>query len=836
MFRGRDIKFKYIGMIPSSLELNKLIDVGIKTFRKDTSDKLLSSDIINVKFKQKVDSGKSVIKRLKTKIERADIKPDYKEKLEQFIKQIESEIDEHKWNEISQKELRIKLYSEGFEWNGTKYVVYKRSSAKSRIGQCLFIKEKLHKTMKKWSRMGLKFDVDNKLGLDFPSLLAYESLVGSSIEGLIKIEPNNILIVDDVISSFSQQSNVVRTDKNGFLNSFSEKSEIRNSLFDGESLLESFYFSEGKSMMLLRNHMFKSAAFNCNIQEFLKEHCPIDIDYEDWKLYNMFNEKINAKDVHLIITPSSLKALKFSKLFKSDKAMWDYWKKVVYDDECYFGVCKSEKKSKRGFSKDGSILQQTSYQMLNSLPLAKKDVNRLTEYEIDYINKLKNDDQFFIEHILETQNEMNCNEMFAYLYDRNRNIVNTKLFRDFRKKVISGHVTHVKNGKIRLKGDYCVMLGNPMEFLYHSVGKLNSINPESISIKDNEIHTKLFGDVELTGFRNPHTSPNNVLVVKNRHNKDINRFFNLTDNIVCVNAIRFPLQDILSGSDYDSDTVLLLEDDHLLKISKGIFGKYNVCINNVSSSKKTYRINNEDMAIIDNELSNSQKYIGRTVNTGQLCMSRYWDLLNSGKSENEISELMKKIDVVTVLSGICIDLAKKMFDIDINKEIEHITRTEHLIKNKPLFWRYVSQSRDIKTSKYNCPMDFLYESMSNLDYADKKENIQFEDLLIKRQLKESNRRQEKKIFSYVENMVSKINNTYASNLSEEEKERKIEDTIKYCKFYIEKIKISEDTMYSILMKMTKNQKDKIASRLLNVLFSTQKSQFLSAFSEKTTHF
>ena len=229
------------------------------------------------------------------------------------------------------------------------------------------------------------------------------------------------------------------------------------------------------------------------------------------------------------------------------------------------------------------------------------------------------------------------------------------------------------------------MLGNPIEYLYHAVGKLDISNPESMSIKFNEVHTKMFDEKELSGFRNPHTSPNNVLLVKNVKHYLIDSYFNLTDNIVCVNAIRFPLQDILSGCDYDSDTVLLVDDKHLLNITYKIFGKYNVCINKVTSSKRKYRVCNEDMSTIDNELSNSQKYIGRTVNTGQLCMSRYWDLLNKGKPKSEISDLVKKIDVVTVLSGICIDLAKKMFDIDINKEIEHISQIKQLRKEKPLF-------------------------------------------------------------------------------------------------------------------------------------------------------
>lgn len=48
------------------------------------------------------------------------------------------------------------------------------------------------------------------------------------------------------------------------------------------------------------------------------------------------------------------------------------------------------------------------------------------------------------------------------------------------------------------------------------------------------------------------------------------------------------------------------------------------------------------MAAIDNELSNSQKYIGRTVNTGQLCMSRYWDMYHQNFGTEQLENLFKK--------------------------------------------------------------------------------------------------------------------------------------------------------------------------------------------------
>lgn len=837
MIHNRELKFKYVGMIPSSLELEKLTSIGLVAHESKPSEKFISDDIINVKFKQKVKSAKELINKIKKKIERLnENQSEYKQKLIEFVKVLKQEKNLDKWREISNESLRHILYVDGFtltntnektkKVTSTKYVVYKRSSAKSRIGQCLFIKEELYNEMIHWSQLGLSLTDKN---IDVPSLLAYQSLVGSSLESVIHIKPENILIVKDIESKFKRVCNVIRKGENDLLDSFEEDALISNSLFDGQSLLDASYFPEGKGMLLLRNHMFKSAAFNCNIQKYLMDNCPDNIEYDKWEIPDMFGDPILAKNVHLIITPSSLKALKFSRIVGGDAKMFRYWKEFVKDNTegfSTFGVVKSEKQSKHV---DGSIvMQQSSYQMLNSLPMTKDDIHELSIYERDYTYKLKNDDVFFIQHIQKSVNSVNSNTMFIDLYNHNKNITRTKIFRDFRKAEINRHLTHVKHGKIRMRGDYCTMLGNPLEFLSHAIGRFN-VNNEP-TLKANEIHTPLFDyDVELVGFRNPHTSPSNVLLAKNVYVNEIKRYFNLTDNIVCVNAVNFPLQDILSGSDYDSDTLVLFDTPRILELAKKCFGKYRVCINSVDSDKRPYNLTKSDIAVIDNQLSLSQKNIGRVVNLGQFCMSRYWDLLNNGSSEQDLSDLLKKIDIMTVLSGICIDLAKKFYDIDIDEEVDNVANTKELKVDKPLFWKYVSQNKNINTAKMDCPMDYLYEELSEVKYADHRENLYLSDLLVKQDIKSSDRKQEKKIIEYVEQMCNKINNVYATVRDDEERDRKLNDIIKYYDFYVGKLKVKPETMYGLLVKISKNKTTKVSTKLMTILHKTQRETFLGSF-------
>lgn len=837
MNRGKYIKNNYVGMMPHSLELIKLNKVGLKSFTsKKHPNKVISNDIINVKFNQKVRSADQLIKENNKKLAEEN---DDKKKLElkRYIEQLENVRGE--WKEVKVDNLRKELYQNGFtittitedgEVITDKYVVYKRSSAKSRTGQCLFIKEHLHDEMINWSRMYLQLQEDMKI--DYASLLAYESLVGSSIEDTIKINPNNILIVDDVESNFTQLANVVRKGDDGYLDSFTEEVEITNSIFDGESLLDAKYFEDGQSMKLLRNHMFKSAAFNTNIQEFIKDNCPDNVNYDEWLISDMFGNPILAKDIELIITPSSLKALKFSHVIGAERDMWTYWKSIIADEGSVFGVCKHEKASKLGYDFDNNILQQTSYQMLNSMPLQKDDLKQLTTFERDYIEKLKNDDDFFIEHIEKSANVVNSNEMFADLYKRNKDIVHTKVFRDFRKQQIKDHVNHVKKGKVRLVGDYCVMLGNGVEFLYHAIGKFDVNNPE-LTLKDNEVYTTLFDfGKELTGFRNPHTSPSNVLIAKNTYSKQIEKYFNLSVNVVVVNAVNFAIQDILSGCDYDSDNMMLSDNQDLLQVAKECYGKYLVCINEVESQKKQYRLNKQDMFVIDNQLSSSQKNIGEVVNLGQLCMSRYWDLINTGRKEET---LLKKIDVMTVLSGIAIDMAKKFYELDIKKEINNVNKILELKKDKkPKFWVNVSQNKKIKNKviNYECPMDYLNGIMSNLDKADYKNNIELERLLIKQDARKANRKQKTKIADLIDEMKNQIEKVETKcSEDDDEKYNKLEDIINVCLGNVGKLKVKPDTMYDVLCRV-EGDYSQFATRLMNALYQTQPKIFINAFKEK----
>ncbi|UYZ01189.1 hypothetical protein OJ967_12225 [Peribacillus frigoritolerans] len=886
MFKGKVIKLEnHTGMLPYSIELRKLEQEGVK-FKKDGNGKRITDKIINVKFSMSVKSAKKDITSLRESLEfqcqqlvKLDALYDKCAKKKKVrlgklifekrndiaiilnrIEMMEDGLAEGNPSMLKMKceQLREYLYDKGFVLNGTQYLPYKRSSAKSRKGEMLFIIKSLHKKMTKWSRMGLDFSKNGKV--DYASILAYESLVMSSIiqddTGMLKIDSKNMLIVSDIDHTFGKEVNVVRKrEKNGYLEVVTGVADVTSSIFDGESLLDSRYFESTpkNKMKLLRNHFFKSCAFSCNIENFMKDNCPTNIPFDEWEINDMFGNTIKAKDVHFIFCPSSLKCLKYADVVSNKEKeidrqsdMYDHWKSFIKSE--LFGTCKVDKGSKLGEDENGDILQQTTYQFLNSLPLSDKQLDKLLIYEYERIDRLKNDYRYFLDYLEENADDTNANEMFVELYKRNPEFIHTEVFRTYKAKAINAYVERLKRGKVKIpNADYSTICCNPIELLKHSIGQFNIDNEEhvkNIALKENEIYCPMFEDgKELVSWRNPHTSQSNVLISVNRVNEEIGKYMNLSNNIVIINAVGHPIQPILSGSDQDGDTMAICDNETLLEAARECYGKYKVSINDVPSSKNTYEATYRNASIIDNNLSKSTDWIGQVVNENQHVLSLYWHRKATGANKKELDHLIEQIDKFTILSEICIDLAKKATDIDVDAEVSHIKSLVRYEKDKnrnvqfPQFFKMIKganqkkgqkSKKKLNTEFHHTTMDRLFVKLNELKYANKLENTPFEDFLIKYKKNDANREQVQKIEEITNKKLNAISEIMQGGFDKEERNLKLENNTIYYKKAIRNLEVSEETMYVLLQKVAV-QGNGLGVTLLNVLFNHNKETFLNAF-------
>ena len=297
-----------------------------------------------------------------------------------------------------------------------------------------------------------------------------------------------------------------------------------------------------------------------------------------------------------------------------------------------------------------------------------------------------------------------------------------------------------------------------------------------------------------------------------------------------MNTIGFALQQTLSGSDYDSDTVLLVDNPKLLELAKVCNSNFMICVNALDAETTQYNLNNHDKFVIDDKLSISQRLIGEVTNIAQHLMSKYWNMLSKGKEDKDI---LKKINVLTVLQGVSIDLAKKLYDVDFEGELQNNSITD----DKPLFFKYISRNKNIKNkiTKYSCPMDFLQEVIT-VQNANQKEDVCIMDLLIKQSLKNANRKQQTKIFELTNEMCSILNGLYAIRAGTDdhtkEIDRQIDDVISEYNQKIKNRKMKTDTMYGLLLSVINS--GGYVVRQLNALYKAYPEIFINSFKNKSS--
>lgn len=594
---------------------------------------------------------------------------------------------------MSCKQLREDLYANGFICDGQKYVRFKRSSGSSRVGKCLFIDESMAGRMRTWERCGIP--IRNGQRLDLAGWEAYISLTLSSIIDTLEIRQENILLIDDYESTFNDRMMAIGYDGTQMTAS-ATTTTITNCIWDGQALMDSSLFSKypTKGMLLLRNRFFKSACFNTNIQEFFADNGITEV--------SQLNGKTRAKeisDIKLIVTPSSVKYLKFGS--------FDAW---LDELEPNFGIVKFDKPT---YFFDGQLVQ-THYQLLNTLHMSREEVKELLKPSQDYFCQLDTNPSVFRRHVgcqgtaeLGEHGSRDCfdciamNDVWYYLLGVNKKFAKTKLYADWKKKVLKAFKDNIRKGHILVRGTYATLLGNPYEMLQASIGKFDGTS----LLGQGGVYCRMFEDgVELLGSRSPHVAAGNILCTTNKRHELLDRYFNLTPYIVCINSIEENILERLSGADMDSDTMLLTSDPLLVRKAQEHYEDFLVPTKLIPSEMKKREYTNESKADLDHVTADNR--IGEIVNLSQELNSLMWDELNKGRSFEEIAPIYEDIAKLDVLSNIEIDRAKREYAVEAVKEMRRIHAHHPMVDKdgrriKPFFFAYISRSKGYYNAKRN---------------------------------------------------------------------------------------------------------------------------------------
>ena len=617
-------------------------------------------------------------------------------------------VKENKKTILNTKELREMFYKDGFDFEGKHYVRYKRSSGSSREGKCLFIEERLSKDMFPWSKCGLK--AEDHYNDNLVSYEAYQSLSLSNVEKIIELDPHNILVVEDYDSIFTDENSVgIDIVDKKLVISNKDKLTISNSIWDGEGLLDESVFNEynyqDKGMVLLRNRFFKCCAFNTKLQQFFTEMLEKGV-IKGVSDLNGYTEAKDIKDIKLVITHSSLKYLKLStKEFNEKVSNW------MNNVSSKFGVVKTDKPTHEF---QGEMVD-TSYQFINTLGLNKEATNDLVKPYLRYREMIRNDSDIYsfytkMHKHLDSQDkkepelekgyeryldyrEMSftvCQKLMNY----NKAFERTKLYGSYISKLMARFRHEAYLGRILVAGTYATLFGNGYELLLNTVHQFDKANPTSLLAKG-EIYCPHFKDNELiVGARSPHITMGNLYLAKNRYYEEIDRYFNLTNEIVVVNAINENLQQKLNGADYDSDTMLLTNNKVIVNSVTRNYDSFKVPVCLAKSTNLTHKCLKKDqykeLARIDIDISRNR--IGEAVNLSQLLNSAYWDRFNHGDN-SELNTIYETICKLAVVSGMEIDKAKRSYDFDVDSFLNETREYAYSLTNdkKPRFFYEVDK-------------------------------------------------------------------------------------------------------------------------------------------------
>ena len=730
---------------------------------------------------------------------------------------------------MSAKKIREWIYEHGFYMDGIRFVRFMRSAGSARTGKCLFIDEKMYPLIHEWEMCGLHINEGDEC--DLAGIESYISLTASSIIGAIQIRPENILLVDDYESVFKDTVVAVEQGEDGHLKASEKEVEISNSIWDGESLIDISLMGEYSpyGFILLRNSFFKSAAFNCNLQKWFADNGITDV--------RQLNGKTRAKRIEQVLyitTPSSIKYLKYGS--------FDDWLNNI---STVFGVVKHEKKPKYLNGKGVKV----SYQLINTLAMTREDVAEFLKPSIDYLNLIKHDIAAFRWHVhFKAQRETDLvnrtkNDVVYRLLGVSDEFARTKLFQEFKYDSTRAFVSELKLGHVIVNGNYEVLAGNVLELLDQSIGRFD----ERSKLGYGKIKTKRFEyGKKLLCCRSPHTSSGNVMLAENVENKQIDKYFNFTTETVVVNSIGENILQRLSGADFDSDTILITDDQVLVRCASKYYNIFKVPTMIVDSSKKKRHYTSSDKASLDIFCDNDN--IGVIVNLSQEINTIMWDRINRYGDWNGAMNAYYDNCLLSILSEIAIDMTKREYPIDCIEELK-IVRAKYNERDKdnrairPNFFAHVAKKKgfyDKKKKNYMqqmAPMDYLQDIINKAKIRSPKgtkATCGIGELIKDVEFDEKPRR------GYVDLVLSMVremdyNTRMIYQIRDEKiscKEHKREMANKYFEKCIEGIKnlrLSEATMREILIEMDNPENSRIRRRLWTIVFGSLGEELTGLF-------
>ncbi|WP_026887839.1 hypothetical protein [Clostridium beijerinckii] len=630
-------------------------------------------------------------------------------------------IENKKITKIKKKKIRELIYTSTVEIDGVEYNFFKRGASKARTANVIFAKKEYCDKLLKPCFLGLEFKENEKY--DITSKEAYTSLIMSRIIGMIGIKKEEILIIDDILSpEFDAYQTKTLMDDMGNVFQSIDNFPVVNNMTDGQALMDESIFLENELLndstcALLRNDFLKANALRTKLQDYYKEL--FKDNYETAKVYDMYRGWILAKNIKLVISPSSCKFLKFADhdMFKGDeKKCFLHWLENVPEK---YGVVKTDHVGNYEYS------NRLSYQMWNSLNLNSLEVAEIIKDELNYFKLLKdntlvdsdelshydaknkkdqrnkrNEMSYFLNVVKNEFDNYETGDMISALISKNSDFRFTKKFKDWKNKQLEDYIKNLRLGKIRIQNSlYAIMISCPFEMLVATTKEHNKI--DSCIMSGWECFNPHYPEnTEFLAIRNPQINEGNIAYMTNTYHdqykwfgyqvEEDGKMKHKHDFVVFVNTWNVDIMNRLQGCDFDIDTCYL--SDHKLLVQKAIDAqKYPTPVNGIKGSKEERENNKKALAKLDNYLGGSTMAIGKVVNKSAVFNSYMYHAINTKLyNEDYIDKCFEASSTLSSCSQISIDMAKKNFvdsegnPLSLTKIMNNLNKTSYIFKDKDI--------------------------------------------------------------------------------------------------------------------------------------------------------
>ena len=415
----------------------------------------------------------------------------------------------------------------------------------------------------------------------------------------------------------------------------------------------------------------------------------------------------------------------------------------------------------------------------------------------------------------------------------------TKVYDEFKSNLIKAVKSDARRGRIRVNGTYATLFGNPIEMLQYVIGKFDG-KPQ---LGCGNIYCKNFAFNKLIlGSRSPHVCASNIYLANNVYSATIERYFNLSKQIVVVNSINEPLLDRFSGSDFDSDTCMLTDNPTLISAAQKNYDKFLVPLNQVEA-KKIHRDYCQD-ELADLDIKTSTNKIGEDINLAQILTTLFWDNIHHGQTFEDNKELYCDIVSLDILSNIEIDKAKKEFDVNTKSEVDTI-RAKYAQRDKndksiiPKFLGYIARTKGYYDNRrksyeyYETSMDYIQQYLSKLKFKHPTQYLPFSDLFKATTGKASaNYSQRSVVLSEITKAKNAIHLISSSaSYSKEEKYQRMYEIISERDRRINSLKLNLNTIRLLVRTIDNKKYSQYRKGLFDTLFANRNDDFYKALIE-----